>query len=168
MNQSISIDNIDAFIFDFDGVLTNNQVHIDQHGKEWVSCSRSDGLAFDVLRILKKPAYIISTEKNSVVTARAEKLQIHAFQGINDKTKIIKTLEDEYGYSVDRLLYVGNDLNDYKAIELCGFSACPADSHRIIKNKSDLTLNTCGGKGVVRELLEDIFKIDFFDVLYRG
>lgn len=48
--MEISIERIQIFVFDFDGVLTNNDVYIDQDGKESVSCSRSDGLAFDVLR----------------------------------------------------------------------------------------------------------------------
>ena len=39
--MAYSINQVDAFVFDFDGVLTNNQVHLDQHGTEWVSCSRS-------------------------------------------------------------------------------------------------------------------------------
>jgi 3-deoxy-D-manno-octulosonate 8-phosphate phosphatase (KDO 8-P phosphatase) len=43
--MKISLDDIDAFVFDFDGVLTNNLVHLSQDGKEWVSCSRADGLA---------------------------------------------------------------------------------------------------------------------------
>ena len=60
----ISLDDIDALVFDFDGVLTNNLVHLDQDGREWVSCNRADGLAFDVLNKLQKPAYILSTEKN--------------------------------------------------------------------------------------------------------
>ena len=81
MNQIIHFDDIDAFIFDFDGVLTNNIVHLDQDGKESVSCNRGDGLAFDVLRKLKKSSYILSTENNSVVTARANKLKIPALQG---------------------------------------------------------------------------------------
>lgn len=62
--MKISLDNIDAFIFDFDGVLTNNLVYLNQDGQEWVACSRSDGIAFDVLRKLGKPAYILSTEIN--------------------------------------------------------------------------------------------------------
>ena len=75
-NNKISLSDIEAFVFDFDGVLTNNLVHISQDGQEWVSCSRADGLAFDVLRKLKIPAYILSTEKNLVVTERAIKLKI--------------------------------------------------------------------------------------------
>jgi len=82
--KKIQIDNISAFIFDFDGVLTNNQVHIGQDGNELVSCSRADGLAFDVLRKLKKPAYILSTEQNPVVSARAKKLRITALQGVDN------------------------------------------------------------------------------------
>ena len=50
----MTLDEIDAFVFDFDGVLTNNLVQIDENGKESVICSRADGLAFDVLRKLNK------------------------------------------------------------------------------------------------------------------
>ena len=60
----ININMIDACVFDFDGVLTNNLVHLDRHGDEWVSCNRADGLAFDLLHKLNKPTYILSTEKN--------------------------------------------------------------------------------------------------------
>ena len=66
----IIIDNIDALVFDFDGVLTDNFVHLNQNGIESVRCSRADGLAFDVLRKLKKSVYILSTEKNTVVSSR--------------------------------------------------------------------------------------------------
>ena len=41
--MKISLDNIDVFVFDFDGVLTNNLVQIDENGKESVNCSRADG-----------------------------------------------------------------------------------------------------------------------------
>ena len=166
MNQSISIDDIDAFIFDFDGVLTNNLVLLDQDGREWVSCNRADGLAFDVLRKLKKPAYIVSTEKNLVVAARAKKLNVPLFQGVSDKTITIQSLLDEYGYSASKILYVGNDLNDFKVMKNCGFTVCPADSHPAIRELSDIILNTSGGGGVVRELLEDILELNFIEILY--
>jgi len=167
VSQSILIDDIDAFIFDFDGVLTNNLVLIDQDGRELVSCNRSDGLAFDVLRKLKKPTYIVSTEKNLVVSARAKKLNIPLFQGVSDKTKTIQTLVDEYGYSASRILYVGNDLNDFKVMKNCGYTVCPADSHPAIQELSDIVLNTSGGGGVVRELLEDILELNFIEILYK-
>jgi len=167
MANILPINSIDAFVFDFDGVLTNNLVYIDQNGEESVCCSRSDGLAFDVLRKLKIPAYILSTERNSVVTARAKKLKIKAIQGVNDKVKAIEEFSRENSYKLDRVVYVGNDLNDFKSMKLCGYSVCPSDSHKEIKKIASIILKTKGGEGVVRELLEDVLEIDFIKILYN-
>jgi len=163
----MTLNDIDAFVFDFDGVLTNNLVQIDENGKESVGCSRADGLAFDVLRKLNKPAYILSTEKNLVVKARAKKLNIPAIQGVTDKVEAIKKLAADNSYSLKNILYVGNDLNDYLVMQLCGYSACPADSHLKIKSVSSIILSTNGGDGIVRELLEEELNLDFIKILYQ-
>jgi len=162
----MNINNIDVFVFDFDGVLTNNMVYLDQNGKESVSCSRGDGLAFDALRKLKKTAYILSTEKNTVVSARAKKLQISALQGAENKVSGIQEIIKKENCKLENVLYVGNDLNDYRVMSICGFTACPADSHEKIKQISNITLKTNGGCGIVRELLEDVLGLDFIEILY--
>jgi 3-deoxy-D-manno-octulosonate 8-phosphate phosphatase (KDO 8-P phosphatase) len=167
MNNLLSLDSIDVFVFDFDGVLTNNLVYINQNGEESVSCSRSDGLAFDVLRKLKKPVCIISTEHNLVVTERAKKLKIKAIQGVTDKVKTIKKFSKDNSYNLKRIVYIGNDLNDFKAMKLCGFSVCPSDSHSKIQKIADIVLKTKGGEGVVRELLEDVLEVDIIKILYN-
>ena len=166
LNLTISLENIEAIIFDFDGVLTDNKVYLDQDGMESVSCSRADGLAFDVLHKLQKLTYILSTEKNPVVSARAKKLKIKAIQGINNKVDGIIQLSEQESFKLKNTLYVGNDLNDYRVMQLCGYTACPTDSHQKIKEISTIILKTSGGKGVVRELLEDVFKLDFIQILY--
>ena len=163
---TFSINDIDVFIFDFDGVLTNNRVHLDQNGREWVTCNRSDGLAFDVLRKINKPVYIFSTEKNPVVTERAKKLKIEVLQGISDKVAAIHELTNKKKYLLSRVFYVGNDLNDFKAMQQCGYTACPSDSHSLIKETARINLASKGGDGVVRELLEDIIQLDFINILY--
>jgi YrbI family 3-deoxy-D-manno-octulosonate 8-phosphate phosphatase len=162
----MNIDDIDVFVFDFDGVLTNNLVYLNQEGVESVVCSRADGLAFDVLRKLKKPTFILSTEKNSVVTMRAKKLKIQALQGIKNKADALSSLSESKGYDLGRILYVGNDLNDFNVMKICGYSACPIDSHIKIKELSNIVLNTRGGEGVVRELLEEVLNLDFIKILY--
>ena len=162
----MKFDDIDAFVFDFDGVLTDNLVYLDQNGKEMVVCNRSDGIAFDVLRKLNKPSYIVSTEKNPVVTARAKKLNIKAYQAIEDKVIAVNDLAIKYGHDVEKLCYVGNDVNDYKVMKYCGFSACPSDSHLSIIDIADIVLTSKGGDGVLRELLEDHFNINFIKTLY--
>lgn len=165
-NKLISLDNIDVFIFDFDGVLTNDLVHVNQDGKEWVSCHRSDGLAFDVLRQLKKSVFIISTETNSVVEKRAQKLRINSIQGVSDKASELRKLAKKNNFNLSRTMFIGNDINDYNAMKLCGFSACPADSHKEILRISSILLKKKGGHGVVRELLEEELSIDFLKILY--
>jgi len=165
--KEILLNNIDAFIFDFDGVLTNNLVYLDQNGVELVVCSRADGLAFDVLRKLDKPAFILSTENNPVVTMRAKKLNIPAIQGVANKVEAIKKLATDNNYSLKNILYVGNDLNDYLVMQLCGYTACPADSHPKIKEISGNILTSKGGNGVVRELLEGVLSLDFIKTLYQ-
>lgn len=166
--MKISIDKIHALVFDFDGVMTNNLVYINQEGKESVRCNRADGLAFDVLSKLKKSSYILSTEKNNVVKMRAKKLKINVIQGISNKVNAVKSLAKKNNYNLENILYVGNDLNDYEAMKICGFSVCPADSHYKIRKLSDIILKTNGGDGVVRDLIENIFNLDIIKILYKS
>jgi 3-deoxy-D-manno-octulosonate 8-phosphate phosphatase (KDO 8-P phosphatase) len=102
--RKICFDDIKVFIFDFDGVLTDNLVYLNQHRDEWVSCSRADGLAFDVLHKLKKRVYILSTEKNPVVAARANKLKVPVLQGIGDKVQTLRGLMDKKGFELENVL----------------------------------------------------------------
>jgi YrbI family 3-deoxy-D-manno-octulosonate 8-phosphate phosphatase len=163
----LNIDNIGVFIFDFDGVLTNNMVYLDQNGKESVGCSRGDGLAFDVLRKLRKPTYILSTEENPVVSSRAKKLKIPVIQSVTNKAVGIQEIIQKENCKLESILYVGNDLNDFQVMNLCGYTACPADSHEKIKQISNIVLKTNGGFGVVRELLEDVLNLNFIEILYE-
>lgn len=164
--MKISIDKIDLFIFDFDGVLTNNLVHLDQHGIESVVCNRSDGLAFDTLRKLKKKIYILSSERNLVVSSRAEKLHVPVIQGVGNKYNAIKQIITSENCSLENVIYMGNDLNDYAAMKICGISVCPADSHPKILKISNYVLKKTGGDGVVRELVEDLLCLDVLEILY--
>ena len=164
--NSIDINAVDVIIFDFDGVLTDNSVYLNDSGEEWVKCSRSDGLAFDALRKLGKFVFILSTEKNKVVSERAKKLRVEVIQSIDNKLEAINFIMKQSNSSLDRTLYVGNDLNDYHIMELCGHTACPSDSHVLIKNISQFVLNSRGGDGVAREIIEDIFGLNLLKILY--
>jgi 3-deoxy-D-manno-octulosonate 8-phosphate phosphatase (KDO 8-P phosphatase) len=162
----MNMNELDALIFDFDGVLTDNRVYVHQDGSEAVICSRADGLAFDVLKKLNMPVYILSTETNSVVSARAKKLKISVIQGTTKKLAVLSKLCVDNNFNIQKVLFIGNDLNDYHAMKACGFSACPSDSHPKIQEISSHVLTSQGGDGVVRELLEEVFNLDFIKILY--
>ena len=165
--NNLTLADIDLFVFDFDGVLTNNLVYLDQNGVESVCCSRADGLAFDVLRKLNKAVYILSTEKNSVVSSRANKLDVSVIQGVQDKEESLKSLANSLECELSKIIYIGNDVNDYNSMLICGFSACPSDSHPKIKDIANFVLSSAGGEGVIRELLEEVLCLDFIKILYK-
>lgn len=160
------IHNIRLVIFDFDGVLTDNNVYVDSNGIESVRCNRSDGLGFKALKKLKVKSIICSTEANEVVLKRGEKLNIETFNGIDNKLTWIKDYVKDSKINPKNILYVGNDINDMSAMKYCGFSACPADSSKKIRKISDYVLKTKGGEGVVNEIVEKIFNYDLFELLY--
>ena len=175
-NQLSSLDQIHTVAFDFDGVFTNNKVLVDQNGRESVYCDRADGLAFDLVRAFKKMGlidakfFIISKEKNPVVIARAEKLKLICHHGIDNKldffNKYLKTHFPNKKDPFSGVIYLGNDLNDYHAMLLCGFSFAPADSHPKIRELATSVLRSNGGSGVIRELVEDVLQLDFIKILY--
>ena len=61
--EEVFVDQVELFVFDFDGVLTNNLVLLSETGAESVICSRSDGLAFKGFKRLSKKVLILSSEK---------------------------------------------------------------------------------------------------------
>jgi 3-deoxy-D-manno-octulosonate 8-phosphate phosphatase (KDO 8-P phosphatase) len=157
------ISNLATIIFDFDGVLTDDRVWIDEDGKEMVSCSRGDGLAFEIFRRIGISLFILSTERNSVVARRAGKLKTICVQGVFDKAAALFELAEERSIDLTRTLYVGNDVNDIPAMGLCAFSVCPNDAHPEVQKRSTLVLGARGGQGVAREILEDVLGIDLLE-----
>ena len=152
------IDKIKLFVYDFDGVMTNNKVYVNQYGKEMVQVNRADGLGVSEIKKLEIEQIIISTEKNPVVSARASKLGIPCLQGIDNKKDALLNHCDKNDFKLNHVAYVGNDINDLGAMKLVGYSFCPTDSHEIIKKISNQVMKTKGGHGVIRELLDFIIK----------
>ena len=164
----MKISQIGHFIFDFDGVLTDNRVFVGEGlDSEFVVCNRADGLAFDAIRKLDINCFIVSTDKSLTSKTRAKKLGIKAYNNIQNKGDLLEKLSKNKELDLQRSFYVGNDINDLESINLCKFSACPSDSQSEVKKSCSFTLKTKGGEGVVREILEDIFKLNLAQILYE-
>jgi len=145
---------IKIIFYDFDGVMTDNKVLIDQNGNEMVKVTRADGLGISEIKKLGIEQIIISTEKNPVVSARASKIDISCLQGINNKKTALVDYCKKNDIDLNQVAYVGNDINDKGAMEIAHVTFCPADAHESIKTIADYILKTKGGNGVIRELLD--------------
>ena len=143
---------IKQIFYDFDGVMTNNQVLLTEDGTESVFVNRSDGLAVSYFKKMRIKQCIISTETNPVVSKRAEKLKIPCYQGISNKLEEIKKLLTNSDLHMDDVAYVGNDLNDLEVMQYLPNTFCPKDSHPEILKVAQHTLKSSGGEGVIMDL----------------
>jgi N-acylneuraminate cytidylyltransferase len=147
-------------VFDFDGVMTDDRVWVDQDGRESVAAHRGDGMGIALLRRAGIPATVLSTEPNPVVAARCRKLGLPLQQDIQDKAEALRKLLAEYQGDPAQVLSLGNDVNDLPCFPLVGCVVVVADAHPAAKAAADLVLEHNGGHGPVRELVDLILKQD--------
>ena len=146
----------ELIVYDFDGVMTDNKVLVDENGKEAVYVSRADGYGVSRIKQLGIKQIILSTEVNPVVAARAKKLGIPVIHGVEDKKTILENYIKDNGFSHELIFYVGNDLNDYDAMQLAGTKCAPKDAEPEILEIADWVSEKNGGNGVIRELFRMI------------
>ena len=139
-------------VTDFDGVMTDNRVLIDETGKEAVYVSRADGQAIHILRSMGIDLIIMSTEINGVIGKRAKKLNVEYIQNITDKAECLKNYCNEKNISLQNIAYIGNDINDYEVMQIVGLKITPYDAYDIVRNIADYITKTKGGYGVIREV----------------
>lgn len=70
------------------------------------------------------------------------------------KEKILDEICDTYKVSYEDVAYVGDDINDIGILEKVKMSFCPRDAHREVKQRVQYIMNTNGGQGVIREIVD--------------
>lgn len=143
-------------VYDFDGVMTDNRVLVDECGKESVYVHRGDGYAIARIHEMEIRQIILSTERNPVVVRRAEKLKLDVIHGVDDKRTVLANFCEKEGFLLEEVLFIGNDLNDYDCMMVSGTKGCPADAEPEIKAIADWISIVNGGCGVIRDLFRCI------------
>jgi len=156
--KEINIKDIQLIAYDFDGVMTDNKVIVDQNGKESVVANRSDGLAVGMFTNMGIKQIIISTEPNEVVARRAEKIKIPYIHGVENKRNVLKQYLAENNIDKNKVVFIGNDLNDKEVMQYIGIPVAPSDAHFEILDIAQIITKKKGGDGVVRELYDILTK----------
>ncbi len=141
-------------VLDFDGVMTDNRVLVDESGREAVWCHRGDGWGIARLREAGLTVVVISTETNPVVTARCRKLGIRAIQGQADKQAALIRLASELGLDAAQVAYLGNDVNDLTCLQWVGLPLAVADAEPPVLALAQRITTKNGGYGAVREVAD--------------
>ena len=106
--------------------------------------------------------------KNGIITANDNVIMEHIIKfnhfnkidkinrGSEKKIEILTSWKDEYNIEWDEIAYIGDDISDLECIQKVGFSACPNDAVKVIKDNCDFISQYNGGNGAVREFIEYI------------
>lgn len=148
--------NVRLIVLDFDGVMTDDLVTVDENGTESVRCSRSDGLGIRLVKEAGIAVVVISSETNRVVAARCKKLGIDFVQGTLQKTEKLREYCQEKKIDSADAVYVGNDVNDISCFPVVGCALVPSDAHEKALAAADIVLTRTGGHGAVREACDRI------------
>lgn len=142
---------------DVDGTLTDGAMYYSVRGEELKRFNTRDGMGINLLRRGNIRTAIITSEQSEIVLKRAQKLQIaDVILGSHDKTASLNELSARLSMPLNRMAYIGDDVNDIHVMMRCGLTACPGDAVAAVKQIADVVCTALGGNGAVREFAEFI------------
>ena len=149
---------ISLIVADVDGTLTDSSIILGEND-EFKAFSARDGGIIKPLHFLGIDFVFLTARDSVAVSRRARELNASAIQGIDDKFSALHRLLDERNVQPEHCAYIGDDLNDYSAMGICGFKACPADAVAEIRELCDYVSPCNGGRGAVRDICEHILRL---------
>ena len=142
---------------DVDGTLTDGVITILSDGREAKNFNVRDG--FGIVRAQREGLVIawVSGRYSEVTNIRAEELGIsHIIQGKLDKLSAVRQLAGELSISLGETAFIGDDTIDAEIMNNVGLGVAVADSDPMLLESSEWVTSAAGGKGAVRELLDQI------------
>ena len=151
---------ITTFILDVDGVLTDGTIHVTETGEMLRNMNIRDGYAMKAAVENGYTVCIISGGSNEGVRVRLRNLGITDIHlGVSDKVETFKEFIDIYNIKPEQVLYMGDDIPDLHVMKLVGLPTCPQNAAPEIKAISKYISHKDGGKGCVRDVIEQVMKV---------
>jgi 3-deoxy-D-manno-octulosonate 8-phosphate phosphatase (KDO 8-P phosphatase) len=148
---------IKTIALDVDGVLTDGSFYWGPNGEEWKRFCFADVMGISLARKAGFVVALVSGEDSPLVSRFACKLGITDVEtNCKDKAYAVHIVARRYGIQPADICFMGDDVNDLGAMEICGLSAAPADARRIVLERVDFVAKSGGGKGAVRELTDHL------------
>ncbi len=151
---------IKAFIFDVDGVLTDGRLLISDSGELLRSMNAKDGYALKAALNQGYHICIITGGKNNGVKTRLEGLGIaDIFLDSHDKMIQLEAYMKKKALQPSEILYMGDDMPDVPVLEFVGLATCPQDAIPEVKGVCDYISHKNGGDACVRDVIEQVMKV---------
>jgi 3-deoxy-D-manno-octulosonate 8-phosphate phosphatase (KDO 8-P phosphatase) len=154
------LEHITTFIFDVDGVLTDGTITVTTTGELLRTMNIKDGYALKTAMDNGFKICIISGGSNEGVRIRLSALGIKdIYLGAHNKIDQLNQYFEKHQIKPENVLYMGDDIPDYPVMKLVGLPCCPQDAVPEIKSISKYISHKKGGKGAVRDVIEQVMKV---------
>lgn len=154
------LNDVTAFAFDIDGVLTDGSVILMPDGDQIRTMNIKDGYAIQLAVSKGYKMVIISGGKSESVRARLTKLGIQdIYLGVSNKVDAFEEFLSMHQLKPENVLYMGDDVPDYEVMKRSGVATCPKDAVSEIKDISIYISDKKGGKACVRDVIEQVMRV---------
>ena len=146
---------IKLFALDVDGVLTDGGVYYADDGRQLRKFNVRDGVGMQSVQASGVVLALVTASTAPAIRHRAKLLGVdHVFIGVEDKLGVVTALCGDLGIGLDRVAYVGDDVNDTGVLGAVGASITVADAAPQAKAAAAYVTERNGGAGAVREICE--------------
>jgi len=153
------LQNIKMLVCDVDGVLTDGRIWFDGEGRPFRSLHVRDGTGLTLWRLAGGKTALVSGLGSKAVESVAKQWhcdEVHMFT--KDKGRVIREMATRHGLTLAEMAFVGDDIIDIRAMEMCGLGVVVADGASEAKRVADIVTEACGGAGAVREVVYRILR----------
>ncbi len=159
-NFKEELQNVKAFVFDIDGVLSTQTIALSVWGIPLRTVNLRDGYA---IQLAVKKGYhvgVISGANSKEYIKRLKTLGVNDIY-LNSRTKkeSINELVRKWNIDIRNVLYMGDDIPDFEVMKMVGLPACPSDADSEIKQISVYISDKRGGEGCVRDVIEQTLRL---------
>jgi len=147
---------IKMIISDFDGVMTDNCIYVDEELKISRKVNFKDIMAVSLLRKAGVELAFISGEKNPLITLLAERFHLNeTHENIRIKIDVIKGIVEKYKLNKDEFLYIGDDINDLECLNYSEIKITVPNAMQAVKEVDGIQMTKeAGGSGAFREVVD--------------
>lgn len=147
---------IKMIISDFDGIMTDNCIYIDDDLKISRKVNFKDIMAVSLLRKAGIDLVFISGEKNPIIDLLTERFSlVESHQNIRVKVDVLKSLVEKYNLKQEEFLYIGDDINDIDCLNFAQTRITVPNSTPAVRQVDKIQITSeVGGNGAFREVVD--------------
>ena len=158
-NFKEDIAQIEAMVFDVDGVMTDGRIIPTAEG-DFIRCYNcKDGYALAYAIRHGYRICIITGGYGAILERRLKMLGVKDYYiDCMDKISTLRTYMAKYDLKPEQVLYMGDDIPDLECMREVGMPVCPANSASEVIEVSRYVSEFDGGQGAVRDIVEQVLR----------